>query len=556
MGKVRPLNKGVYEKIAAGEVVERPVSVVKELVENAVDAGASFIGISLQNGGKSVIRITDNGEGFDPDDIQPAFQRHATSKLTQLEDLDRLSTLGFRGEALPSILTVSRIILKTSDNDEGRGTRCVFSDGELESCEKIAFRRGTSIQVNDLFYNFPVRQKFLKGDRSELNQIVSFLEQFSLAYPTCGFKLENNARQILMLDGTESLGDRIYQLFGKEMLDGMQEISYASGTYRVDGFISKQNSGMASKKFQYYFVNQRAVREKTMISSFNISFQRFMEKGKHPAGVLLFTVPPEDVDVNIHPMKLEIRFRDSQKLFRFVKSAVESRMTGMADTGAGAGTEPLNPPAAFPAESPQGESFGERVLFRSGEMEQDHFSVIGQYLNSYIIVQKDEELIIVDQHNAQERINFDRLKAKYTEGNPVSITPLFPIVLEFSPSETSLLEGETGDLLGEIGFELQFMGGTTFHVKRFPQLLPEKNIRDTISSILNIPAGEENWLDNVLAEIACKSAIKVNHPLYHQEMQKLVRELFATENPFFCPHRRPIIISFTAEDIEKMLKRK
>ncbi len=623
MGKVKELNSEVAGKIAAGEVVERPLSVVKELVENALDAGADTIDVEIREGGKQLIRVTDNGEGFDPGDVELAFKRHSTSKLTHIEDFNTLLTLGFRGEALPSILEVSKITLKTSNNRDGKGVAFYFTGNRLEEQEEIAFHQGTQVEVQDLFYNFPVRKKFLKSERSELNQIVAYLEQAALANYEVSFSLSNNSKTLFIYNKTAALKERVYQVFGKEFLDHLQEVDFDYHRYHLHGFISKVNTGISVKKHQYFFVNKRPIREKTLFAALNNTFRNFLEKSKSPVAVLTLDIPADEIDVNIHPMKLEIKFENSNQVYQFIKHAVESACRGTTitpgsepfipdpldflnqgrgrDSGesytapataggmgpyvpgrasdrstvsgisfnpgdefeseGGAGSDPGMPgaTAVMPGQGPgPGEdSFNQGQLFESGFHHIEHgFYLIGQYRNSYIVIEKEGDLLIVDQHNADERINFDRLKKQYREKKVTSITPLFPIVIELTPSEISLLDEQKQDILEKVGFDLRSLGGNSFDVKSFPQILDERRIKDVILEIIHLQHGEADFEDKVLAEVACKSSIKVNHRLHPEQMRSIVRDLFKSSNPYFCPHKRPVIVEFSHEKIEKLLKRK
>lgn len=589
MAKVKTLEADVYKKIAAGEVVERPLSVVKELVENAIDAGADSIKIEIMEGGKRLIKVTDNGSGFEPEDIETAFKNHSTSKLTVLSDFNTLHTLGFRGEALPSILEVSKIEVETSDNHEGLGIRCVLEQGQLLHREEIACSRGTTITVKELFYNFPVRRKFLKTEKTELNQIISFLEPAALVNHHIGFELVHNGKTVFIYKKAESLKERIYQVFGKEFLDSLVEANVEMDHYRLKGFISKVNTGVSVKKHQYYFVNGRPIKEKTLIAALNNTFESYLEKSRHPVGILLLEIPPDEVDVNIHPMKLEIKFENSSAVYRFIRHAIETTLGGKEAFGVSMGPSAV-PGAAqgagfdqrFPghpgmhdrrasggggyvsgrdAQMPHmpqqsREDFEQAQLFAGQFMEDEDFVLIGQYKNSYILVEKKEELLIIDQHNAQERINFDKLKKQYRENNVVSISPLFPVIIELSPSEAAKLNDEKRKLLEKIGFQLESLSGNAFDVKAFPQVLEEKSIKDALLEIIHMPEDRVNFEDSILAEVACKSAIKVNHKLYPEQMKAIVKNLFQTSNPYFCPHKRPIIVDLTLEEIEKRLKRK
>lgn len=592
MTKVKTLREDVYKKIAAGEVVERPLSAVKELVENSIDAGADAITVEILEGGKRLIKVADNGTGFHPDDIETAFRNHSTSKLTDLSDFDSLRTLGFRGEALPSVLEVSKIQVETSNNDNGFGIRCVFEDGHLQEREEIACKRGTTITMRDLFYNFPVRKRFLKAERTELNQIVSFLEPVTLVNYRISFELIHNGKTLFIYKKAESLKERIYQVFGKDFLDALQEVDFEADNYGFKGFISKLNTGVSVKKHQYYFVNGRSVREKTLIASFNNTFEKYLEKHRKPVGILLLTIPPQEVDVNIHPMKLEIKFENSNTIYRFIKHGIESAFPGggayaasghadmgytmpppssgqganfgspfpsgyRGESGGGYGGDPDARMPYMPQRGHEGQGDLEQArLFDGGLLNEEEFIVIGQYKNSYIIVEKNGELLIIDQHNAQERVNFDRLKKQYGENNVVSISPLFPVIIEFSPSEAGKMNDETLAILESTGFQLEPLSGNSFDVKAFPQVLDEKSIKDTILEIIHMPDDQVSVEDRVLAEVACKSAIKVNHKLYPDQMKAIVTNLFKTTNPYFCPHKRPIIIDLTLEEIEKRMKRK
>ena len=555
MGKIRQLSADVYEKIAAGEVVERPLSVVKELVENSLDAGADEIRIELKDGGKELIRVEDNGQGFADEDIAIAFQRHSTSKLTEIEDLDRLQTLGFRGEALPSIATVGRIELRTSARDDGRGSECLIVAGGIQSNRPIAFHRGTAIAVSQLFANFPVRRKFLKSAQTELNQIIAFVESAALANFRVSFQLRHGPRSVLDYTKSPQLADRIYQVFGKAFLDDLLEIDFSAADYRLHGYASRLGRGVTVRHRQHFIVNGRPVKEKTLFASFNNSYREFLAKGENPAGILLFQIPPADIDVNIHPMKLEIRFRDSQRIYSFLREAVISALR--PDVG----TEPFGPrptgpvPAAASFSGPAPESG--RPLFSPMRTDRDDWQLLGQYANSYIVIEKNGELLVIDQHNAQERVIFERLQRGLAGSGGVPVAAvLFPLVIDLSPAERASFDEKKLDWLRRVGFEIGLLSGTAIEVKSFPQALEEKSIRDTLLAVAHLPVNELDFEEKMLAEVACRSAIKVNHPLAVEQMRTIVRELLATGNPHYCPHRRPIIAAFPLAEIEKLLKRR
>ena len=559
MGKILTLKEEIYRKIAAGEVVERPLSVVKELVENSLDAGAGNVKIELEHGGKSMVKVSDDGTGFEEDDVETAFKRHSTSKFREFSDFNSLVTLGFRGEALPSILEVSDITVETSAGEEGAGYRFSFSGGEIKERESIAYPKGSSITVKNLFSNFPVRKKFLKGDRSEMNQITSFLEQVVLVNYKVSFELLHNSRTIFSYNSVSTLRERSYQVFGKEFTDALTDVDYEHSGYRMAGMVSKLNTGVSAKKRQFFFVNGRNVREKTIYAALNNTFRRFLEKSRSPAGIILLEIPPGEVDVNIHPMKLEIKFEDSSRVFRLIKGGVESVMgvrSGLPEF------EP-DPVHVFSSEKseytgsvPSANDFAQQGLFQSSGSQEDDFVVIGQYKDSYIIIEKDGDLLIVDQHNADERANFDRLKLEYNETGAVTVSPLFPLIVELTPGEAESLDTGKKELLLKAGFEIEHMGGNSYDIKKYPEILNERLVSDTFRDVLGIEGDDLSIEDKTLAEIACKSSIKVNYRLHHDQMKKVVRKLFASTNPWFCPHKRPIIINLTLDSIEKTLKRK
>lgn len=562
MGNIKVLSENVYKKIAAGEVIERPLSVVKELVENAIDAGARSIAVELDSGGKERVRVEDDGCGFAADDLQIAFQRHSTSKLAELQDLDRLHSLGFRGEALPSILEVADVELETADNDEGRGWRCLFRDGLLAEQGQVPRRRGSSLAVSRLFANFPVRRKFLKSDQGELRPVSSYLEAAALSRPGLAFTLRHNGRTVFHYPAAAHLGERIYQVFGKEFLDGLLPVDFAAGPLRLRGYVSASRGGVSGRNRQFFTVNGRPVRERTLQAAFNNTVQPYLEKSLHPAGVLDLELPPDQVDVNIHPMKLEIRFLDSQRVYHLVQQAIHAALGGRlrpevtatpVSTGVAlAGAMPVMTTAA-PMDG------SSRLLVAEPATEGEDFRVLGQYHDSYIVVERRGELLIIDQHNARERILFERLQAGFQAGAVPSAQALFPLLLELTPAEGAALDEGKMEELRRAGFDLRRLSGSTVEIKAFPQFLGEGRIRDNLRAALRetLPeGGEPAGVERLLASLACHDAVKVNQRLHPEEMRSLVRDLFACANPQLCPHRRPIVATLTLDGIEKLLKRR
>ncbi len=557
MARIHFLAEGVFHKIAAGEVIERPLSAVKELVENAIDAGADTIQVELRAGGKEWIHVEDNGSGFNGDEIEIAFQRHTTSKLSELEDLDRLQTLGFRGEALPSILEVADIDLLSADNDDGHGWHCRFRNGQLLDKKECACRRGSAITVSRLFADFPVRRKFMKSDQGELRPVTAFLEVTALARPAIAFSLLHNGRNVFSFPAAADLKARIYQVFGKEFLTDLRAVDFTSGEYRLNGFVSAAQTGISGKGRQFFIVNGRPVKEKTMLAAFNNTFKNYLEKSRSPAGILNLNIPPGHIDVNIHPTKLEIRFLDSGRIYQFIKNAVDQTMGQPAwpvDD-----LLPIFPRAAAPVAASGGKpafSGGDFIFSEPLSTEGDDFRVLGQYHNSYIVVEKNGELLIIDQHNARERVLFEKLKNAYRAGNPLAAQALFPLLLELSPAERQALDDEKKAFFKKSGFDIRLLSGAAIEIKAFPQFLAEAEIKETVRAVLQQPGGDLPGEDRLLAAMACRNAVKVNQRLHPEQQRVLIKDLFACESPYFCPHRRPIIVTMTLADIEKHLKRR
>jgi DNA mismatch repair protein MutL len=557
VAKIHFLAEGVFRKIAAGEVIERPLSAVKELVENAIDAGAGSIAVELRAGGKELIRVEDNGSGFAAAEIEIAFQRHATSKLTELEDLDRLQTLGFRGEALPSILEVADIDLVSADNDGGHGWHCRFRRGKLLDKKECAWSRGSVITVSRLFADFPVRRKFMKSDQGEMRPITAFLETTALARPAVAFSLLHNGRNVFSYPAAADLEERIYQIFGKEFLADLRQVDFSSGDYRLSGFISAVQTGISGKGRQFFIVNGRPVKEKTMLAAFNNTYQDYLEKSRSPAGILDITIPPGHIDVNIHPMKLEIRFLDSSRVYQFIKNAIENSM-GQSSHQSAETAPGFRPAFDFSQDAREKAVHGGAGFIFSEPLPApgDDFRVLGQFQNSYILVEKNDSLLIIDQHNARERVLFERLKNGFQAGNVASAQALFPLLLELSPVERQALDEEKMAFLKKSGFDIRLLSGAAIEIKAFPQFLAEAEIKETVRAALQQQGDDLPAEERLLAAMACRNAVKVNQRLQPEQQRALVKDLFTCEIPYFCPHRRPIIVTMTLADIEKQLKRR
>ena len=558
----------VAQKIAAGEVIERPGSVVKELVENALDAGASDIRVELQAGGKKLIKVLDNGDGMGPEDAGLCFGRHATSKISAEADLDKIGTLGFRGEALASIAAVSELILRTSDGGPESGIRIERRGGELVSVRAAAFPKGTSLEVANLFFNLPGRRKFLRSDQSELGVVTRYLGGIALAYPGVRFSLSHFQREILNCPAAESLRDRIFQLYGREILGRIMEIDLAEGESRVNGFGSLPPSGRREKTRQFFFVNRRPVKDRTLQAAVNQAYRAFLEKDLFPEAFIFLSLPYGDVDVNVHPAKAEVRFRDAQLIFYLLLKAVEKAaldVRGVKEIY----PSPAGEGAAAGVREASGGPFGrgaleatmsQAPLFPASAHRDEGPAaprVLGQYLDTYVIASADEGLLVIDQHNAHERILFDQYREINAENRWPQKNALLPILIDLSPSQVVSLENCRTVLEGA-GFCIEPMGERTFALTAFPDIFSPGEAEGAFLEILGELEEEKEpgrKADKMLATLACRTAVKAHQVLPREQMDFLVDRLFKTANPAVCPHGRPILLKVERGQIEKGLKR-
>ena len=596
MARIKVLPAEVAQKIAAGEVVERPVSVVKELIENSLDAGATEIKIELEEGGKKLIRLQDNGCGLSQEDAVLCFKRHATSKLEKEEDLEHIATLGFRGEALASISAVSRLTLKTYNGEGDRGYQVEREGDRLIRFLEIAFPRGTMVEVRDLFFNLPARRKFLRGERSELNLITSYVTQAALAFPGVKFILVHNGRQLLNCPAVSTLEERVYQLYGRQLLDGLMAVDYEEGGYRLSGLSSRPFAGRADRQHQLFFVNRRPIKDRVLGAALTQAYLGMLDRQKSPECFLFLDLPYELVDVNVHPAKAEIRFKEPQAVFGLILRAIELAARSeslikpvmIGEAGRGEKRQPSKetsqPELNLQEKEEQKENdrgiekeLGEKIQApewtrqasqtwrQPGETQQVAENtatpragrhILGQYLNAYLVVTAEEGLMIVDQHNAHERILFEKFKKLDEEKGWASRQMLFPQVLELSPEEVLHLEELQEELAG-LGFELESLGERSYSLRAFPDVFDEARATEILRGILaeGGPERLKSKRDRMLATMACKAAIKAGQPLSQAEMEFLAAELFQTSQPGVCPHGRPIIVEISRDKIEKTLGR-
>jgi DNA mismatch repair protein MutL len=593
MRKIHLLPDDVAQKIAAGEVIERPVSVVKELVENALDAGATEVRIELGDGGKGLIRVQDDGAGMDREDAALCFRRHSTSKIAREADLERIATLGFRGEALASIAAVSRLTLRTFDGAADRGTMIEREGERLVVVTDIAFPRGTTVEVRDLFFNLPARRKFLRSASSELGPVTKYVTQAALGAPGIRFTLVHGSRELIACPPVATLRERVFQLFGKKMVEGLMDVAAEEGEGRLVGLASLPLAGRADKSVQYIFVNGRPVKDRVLMAALSQAYTGVLERGRSPEAFLFLRLPYGDVDVNVHPAKAEVRFKDTQLVFRLVLRAVgEGAARGhtikevvpgggpapsgrIGESGAayrvpGLEFGPIGVGGQAPGSAPAGApgARGEKGSLSPGcaspssvaaanELPSDRGPVVlGQYANMYVVAAAADGLLVIDQHNAHERVLYE----KYREIDRMKLWPrkvlLIPPVLELSPSAAASFE-ENAALFDELGFRAEAMGGRSYALKEYPDVYKPDEAGDIFLGLVE-EAGRkpaEERRDHMLATMACKSAVKAGEPLTREKMGYLVEELFKTSQPALCPHGRPIVVRIEKPVIDKGLGR-
>jgi DNA mismatch repair protein MutL len=568
VAKIALLPPEISQKIAAGEVIERPFSAVKELVENSLDAGASSIRVDLQSGGKRLIRVQDDGGGMSREDALLAFARYSTSKIRREDDLDHIATLGFRGEALASISAVSRLVLRTSDGGE-KAVEVSHEGERLLGVKDIALARGTTVEVRDLFFNLPARLKFLKSDQSELAQVAKFLTSIACAFPEVAFALNHGARELFSWPRVGTLRERLYQAYGKALIDRLMEVDHSEGPSRLHGFASRPPAGRADRSQQFFYVNRRPVRDRTLLAALNQAFRPLLEKNLNAEAFLFLTHPLGEVDVNVHPAKSEVRFRDPQAVFRLVLGAVER-----AGLGEGA-VKPVafgrldaaDGPSMKVEEPAEARLFGDpfnpartaewpNVAFPKPATQEGDLRVLGQYLDMYIVAASEEGLFIIDQHNAHEKVLYEKYKEiKKGRAWPRKMA-LIPLLMDLAPSEVLSLE-ENRALFEESGFRVEEAGGRTYALKEYPDILKDEEAKRVFLGLLNEVKEEKlgGREDKVLATLACKTAVKAGEPLPQAKMEYLVRELFKLPHHSLCPHGRPVLLRIERGQVERGLRR-
>ena len=641
MGNIRVLSSETINRIAAGEVIERPASIVKELVENSIDSGATGITIEIKNGGISFIRVTDNGSGFDKEDIPTAFLRHATSKIRVDSDLMHIASLGFRGEALSSIASVAKVELLTKKSDDFLGNRYVIEGGEEISFEEAGCPDGTSFFIRDLFYNVPARRKFLKSSVTEAGYINELVNRLAVSHCEISFSLVIQGRTVLHTSGNGKLKDCIYSDFGKEIADNLIPIDYHGELFSVSGYLGKSVINRGNRNYEMCFVNGRSVRSNLLFKSIEEAYASYLMQHKYPFTVLLFEMNPENIDVNIHPTKMDVRFSDQENLSECIRQVLADTIRkavlipNISLVEESVKAELPKAPEVFEQNRILSQAFTEQehkeelfqktsnaqltseritsddsirnekspiseyqvpvyntvqvceqpndMLFDTkpiqmelqlpkensaaiNEVEADfkewkekpQFRILGQVFKTYWIVETAGEMYIIDQHAAHEKIIYERMLHAKEHADVYSQSIMPAIILSLSIREEECLNRYM-DTFSDIGFEISHFGGRDYQISAVPSTLYRMNSEEYFLSVLDkLTEGNSFTPEKIyetLASMSCKAAIKGNQTVSELEARHLIEELLTLENPFHCPHGRPIIVSMTQYELEKKFKR-
>jgi DNA mismatch repair protein MutL len=553
--RIRRLPDHLVNKIAAGEVVERPASAVKELVENALDAGALTVTVDLRDGGSALIRVADDGIGMTAEELPLALERHATSKLAHDEDLDAIATLGFRGEALAAICAVSRFTLTSCPRGTSQGLRLAGEGGTVKQRLEVPADSGTSVEVRDLFFNTPARLKFLKSSATELSASLRALTQLALAHPRTHLRVANNGRAVLTAPAATDLRARVGALWGHDVAARLLAVDRTEHGVSVRGLISPPDLARGNRDEIVVIVNGRPVRDPALLQATLDAYRPLLPRDRFPVVLLAITLAEADVDVNVHPTKAWVRFRHPRLIYEMVAAATLGglRRPAVVPEIAPHGDGRLDEPAPGGV-AEQAALFGvtaavePRALFGR---------VLGQVQDTFVVSTSDDEVFFLDQHVAHERVLFERLQRELREGAPAAQALLFPEPLELPPASCALLERWRAPL-ERLGFAFDGLGTATVVVRAVPALLKGSEPRRLVEAAVDEfggPGASEPTIDRALAFVACRAAVKANMPLAREEMDRLVAELSVTETPYFCPHGRPIVSRVSLHDIRRELKR-
>ena len=638
MGIINRLPRDVYDKIAAGEVVERPASVIKELVENSIDAGADKIVVEIQNGGTIFMRVADNGCGMSREDAELSFLRHATSKIKSADDLEAISTMGFRGEALASISAVAKVDLFTRKKGEESGTHVVCTGGEIEKVEDSGNPEGTTFIIKDLFYNVPARMKFLKKDATEAGHVANIMIRFILAHPEISFKLINNGKEQLFSSGDNMLLNSIYSVYGKNFAKSAIEFDETYEGVRIFGAVGRGDTARPNRDYQSCFINKRYVRSSLVFGAIEKAYKNQVMIGKYPMAIINIEINPAEIDINIHPTKLDVKFSDEQTVYRAIYRSIQNALYSTVNIPKIEAEDPQKEPERFIAPTREPERISTPTYTKKPEISflredavstvrpapkreldeyeleksMDYFKkrqeeiikenapvaekvvvyekpeepkqealvfdvqepahqeemivenepeikVIGQVFDTYIIAQRGDEMLLIDQHAAHERLKYEKLKKDIEEHKVSSQAMLVPCVVSLNPLEYAAYCEYQAEI-ARLGFECEDFGDNSVVIRSTPYDIESGELENLLVEIIDNFSKNRAGLDGekrdrLLYTIACKAAVKANHTLQKSEQESLVKQVLDFDNINTCPHGRPITISMSKKELEKLFKR-
>lgn len=599
MPVIKILPEALANKISAGEVIERPASIVKELVENALDAGATQIEVSVKHGGKSLLRVADNGCGMSPADAELAFQRYATSKISTAEDLDRIASFGFRGEALPSIAAVSRVKMTTRLKGKASGTEMTVEGGHVSGAKESPCKEGTVMEVRDLFFNTPARRKFLKSDSTENGHIYEMVANLALSRPDVRFVYKENDKTELDLLPGQSVQDRAASIWGKEIGKYLVPFDTEISGVRIRGVIAKPHAARANRTGQIFFINNRWVKSFSLSYALQAGFHGMLMHGQYPMAVLFVDLDLSRVDVNVHPTKQEVRISNEAEVKSLLKDAVSQALLGTPDLAPQMKarefpSHPISTPAPRPSgagrrdlpaflyssfkDEPEQSGVAEAVPAFEAKLKvqvepelleaislRDKLritKILGQIHRTFIVAETDEGLMLIDQHAAHERVMFEALVKNFDASSPVSQRLLMEEVVEFHPKQIEILK-KSLKMLTKTGFEIEEFGKNTYVIRSVPAIFEKESAALVLKTFLEekeegrVKTSLEGQKEDIAALIACKKkSVRAYDPLSPVQMQALLERLALCENPFNCPHGRPSVLKYSFEELEKQFKRK
>ena len=566
MSDIVLLDDLTINKIAAGEVIERPANVVKELVENSIDAGATSVSIEIKKGGKGLIKVSDNGKGMSIEDMPVALERHATSKIREIEDLENTYTMGFRGEALASISAISKTTLISKTKDSTFGAKIVARAGNIEEAGEVAANQGTTIMVEELFFNTPVRYKFLKKDQTETRVIKEWVQKAAIANLDISFRLINDGKTVFQSNGNGKIEDIIYTIYGKEIKENIVKVNYEEDSIKITGVVGNTRIAKDSRKDQIIFLNKRNIKNPILYSSADQAFKGATGIGKYGFFILNLEMPADCYDVNVHPTKSEVRFKEEDKLYRIFYHAIKEAILSSEFLGNNerevekdyVENEYSFLTNHFDKIELEIEKQTDATEITREEKRKIEYKFIGILFRTYIIVEIDDEIYLIDQHAAHERILYEQIKANYKNNiKNNSQMMLIPEIINLSHREAEFVQ-QNMQLFKQIGFELESFGENTIKINGIPDLEYKTNSKNIFMDILDeMLTGQRSTSKDVeerfIATVACKAAVKAHMDLKRQEVDDLINGLLTLKNPYTCPHGRPTTIKIPHEEIKKKL---